>query len=116
MGSVKHYGTMTRWGYAIPADDDEFGTFMFVKELIRCRGVTFSRIHVGGRTMYEYADHGDGERYYFPEARQLECFDLFYTMAIFEIAGMLLSDFEEGLLEAVAEKYLKNITEWKEVA
>jgi hypothetical protein len=60
--------------------------------------------------MYEYADHGSGERYYFPEARQGECFDLFYTMAIFEVAGMLLSDFGEELALAVVDIHLKNIS------
>jgi hypothetical protein len=101
---------MTRWGYVIPCDDDEFGTFMYVKELIRCRGVSFSRIHIKGKTLYEYADHGHGERYYFPEARQIECFDLFYTMAVTEIVGMPLSDFEEELALSVVEINLKKIT------
>jgi hypothetical protein len=110
---MKLYSTPTPYGYRIPADDGECGQFVFVKELMRCREITFSRVHIGSRTLYEYADTEQSgiSRYYFTESDQLKAFDLFYTMAIFEVAGMLLSDFEEGLVEAVADKYLNNITE-----
>jgi hypothetical protein len=54
--------------------------------------------------MYEYADAGGCEREYFPEARQLECFDLFLTMVVFEVCGEFYDDdFKEQLAEAVAK-------------
>jgi hypothetical protein len=100
---MKNFGTPTRFGYSIPLDDGEGGVFMFVKPLIRCRDVTFSRVHVGGGILYEYSDEGGTGRYYFLESRQLECFDLFVEMAVFEVTGEFYKYLAEELAERVAE-------------
>jgi hypothetical protein len=107
---MKNYATLTKYGYRIPLDDGEGGVFMYVRELISCRGITFSRAHIGNKTLYEYSDeHGTG-RYYFTENEQLRCFDQFVEMAVFEITGNFWKDFQEELALVVVEINLNKIT------
>lgn len=108
---MKNYGTPTRWGYRVPCSDDQGGLFVYVKEILRCRTVSFSRCHCQGVVYYEYADSRTGEREYYSEARQGECFDLFLEMVTFEVVKEFYKYFREELEEKVAELNLKKVTE-----